>query len=116
VRVSLRPIEPMPIAEFDAADAADAAAELMVCCASKRWVARLVHARPFTTLERLLSESDATLRSLDWADIEEAVDAYRRLGVSTGARRPDNDAVAERQAVRSELGRTVRSRLTAAFV
>jgi 2-oxo-4-hydroxy-4-carboxy-5-ureidoimidazoline decarboxylase len=115
MRVSSGPMEPMPMAEFDAADAADAAAELMLCCASRRWVSRLVHARPFHTLDRLMSASDVALRTLDWPDIHEALAGYEHLGVTAVSARMGNDAVAERQAVRAELSRVVRTRLGALF-
>lgn len=72
--------EPIAVAEFDVADAADAAAELVPCCSSKRWVARVVHARPYGTLDRLAAASDAQLAGLEWVDVEEALAAHARIG------------------------------------
>jgi 2-oxo-4-hydroxy-4-carboxy-5-ureidoimidazoline decarboxylase len=68
------------MAEFDAAPSSDAAAELVPCCASRRWVAHLVKGRPYASLERLITASDDTLGRLDWADIAEALAAHPRIG------------------------------------
>lgn len=79
---------PIAVADFDAAPAADAAAELMPCCASRRWVSGLVSGRPYARLERLSAASDALLARLDWAELESALAAHPRIGerASTGDR------------------------------
>jgi 2-oxo-4-hydroxy-4-carboxy-5-ureidoimidazoline decarboxylase len=71
---------PIAVAEFDAAPAADAAAELMPCCASRRWVSSLVSGRPYTRLDRLTAASDALLASLDWSELESALAGHPRIG------------------------------------
>jgi 2-oxo-4-hydroxy-4-carboxy-5-ureidoimidazoline decarboxylase len=71
---------PIGIAEFDAAPAADAAAELVPCCSSKRWVSSLVKGRPYRTLDRLVAASDQTLGRLDWADLSDALASDVRVG------------------------------------
>ncbi len=79
ITVSAAEVEPIAVAEFDAAPAADAAAELVPCCASRRWVVRVVHGRPYRTLDRLVDASDAALATLDWSDLTEAVSAHSRI-------------------------------------
>jgi 2-oxo-4-hydroxy-4-carboxy-5-ureidoimidazoline decarboxylase len=71
---------PIAVAEFDAAPPPDAAAELVACCASKRWVAKVVKGRPYGTLGRLAAASDSTLSRLDWSDLSEALAAHPRIG------------------------------------
>jgi 2-oxo-4-hydroxy-4-carboxy-5-ureidoimidazoline decarboxylase len=73
-------VGPIAVAEFDAAPAADAAAELMPCCASKRWIAGLVSGRPYARLDRLTAASDALLARLDWSELESALAGHPRIG------------------------------------
>ncbi len=70
--------EPIGVGLFDAADAADAAAELVPCCASKRWVTRMVLGRPYGTLARLTAGSDAVIGQLSWPDLDEALAGQAR--------------------------------------
>ena len=88
--VSVDPAEigPVAVAEFDAAPAADAAAELMPCCASRRWISGLVSGRPYARLDRLTAASDALLARLDWSELESALAGHPRIGerASGGAR------------------------------
>lgn len=64
----------MPVTDFDRAEAADAAAELLPCCASRRWVSELVTGRPYHSLSGLAARSDAVLAELDWPDVVQALD------------------------------------------
>lgn len=73
-------VGPIAVAEFDAAPAADAAAELMPCCASRRWVSGLVSGRPYARLDRLTAASDALLAGLDWSELESALAGHPRIG------------------------------------
>jgi 2-oxo-4-hydroxy-4-carboxy-5-ureidoimidazoline decarboxylase len=73
-------IGPIAVAEFDAAPAADAAAELMPCCASRRWVSSLVSGRPYARLDRLTAASDALLAGLEWPELESALAGHPRIG------------------------------------
>lgn len=73
-------VRPIAIAELDAADVADAAAELMPCCASRRWISELVGRRPYGTFEALRAAADEVLAELDWVDIEQALSAHPRIG------------------------------------
>jgi 2-oxo-4-hydroxy-4-carboxy-5-ureidoimidazoline decarboxylase len=72
--------EPIAVAEFDAASSADAAAELIPCCASRRWVAQLVKRRPYGTLAGLTRSSTDVLGGLAWPDVLEALSAHPRIG------------------------------------
>ncbi len=71
---------PIAVAEFDAAPAADAAAELMPCCASRRWISGLVSGRPYARLDRLTAASDALLARLDWPELESALAGHPPIG------------------------------------
>lgn len=71
---------PVSVAEFDAAPVADAAAELLACCASKRWIAAVVAARPYRDLATLAATSSRTITGLAWPDVEEALAAHPRIG------------------------------------
>jgi 2-oxo-4-hydroxy-4-carboxy-5-ureidoimidazoline decarboxylase len=73
-------IGPIAVAEFDAAPAADAAAELMPCCASRRWISSLVSGRPYARLDRLTAASDALLAGLEWSELEAALAGHPRIG------------------------------------
>lgn len=72
------------VAEFDAAPVADAAAELLACCASKRWIAAVLAARPYRDLGTLAVMSDRTIAGLAWPDVEEALAAHPRIGQRVG--------------------------------
>lgn len=86
---------PIAVAEFDAAPAADAAAELVPCCASRRWVAQLVKDRPFGSLDRLVAASEATIAALSWPEVLEALAAHPRIGERAGG--ADREASWSRQ-------------------
>ena len=73
-------VAPVSIAEFDAVPVTDAAAELLPCCASRRWIGRIVSGRPYRSFELLAAASDAVLAQLRWSDIEEALAAHPRIG------------------------------------
>jgi hypothetical protein len=96
-------VQPIAVSEFDRVPVADAAAELLACCRSPRWISALVSGRPYGRLERLSARSDDVLGGLDDAEISDALaDAPVRDG---------GDPVADR----ALLSRIVRRRLAAAF-
>jgi 2-oxo-4-hydroxy-4-carboxy-5-ureidoimidazoline decarboxylase len=107
--------DPIAIAEFDRAPVADAAAELMPCCASRRWVSQLVSGRPYGRLDRLKARSDAILARLDGAELADAIAAQPGVLQDATRERAGNDPVAERELARSELTKIVRRRLAAVF-
>jgi 2-oxo-4-hydroxy-4-carboxy-5-ureidoimidazoline decarboxylase len=71
---------PITVAEFDDASPADAAAELVPCCASRRWVAQMVKGRPYGSLSALTRASADLLGRLGWPDVLEALAAHPRIG------------------------------------
>ena len=70
----------MSVADLDAASVPDAAAELLACCASKRWIAAVLAERPYRGLASLAATSDRVIARLDWPDVEEALAAHPRIG------------------------------------
>jgi 2-oxo-4-hydroxy-4-carboxy-5-ureidoimidazoline decarboxylase len=78
-------IGPIPVAEFDSAAAADAAAELMPCCTSRRWISGLVSGRPYARLDRLTAASDALLATLGWTELAAVLDSHPRIGERASA-------------------------------
>src|SRR5580704_10234048 len=73
----------VPVADLDRATAATAAGLLRPSCASARWIERLVSGRPHETLPALVAASDATIGTLGWPDIEQALAAHPRIGDRT---------------------------------
>lgn len=73
-------IGPIPVAEFDSAPAPDAAAELLPCCTSRRWISGLVAGRPYARLDRLTAASDALLAKLDWPELAAVLAGHPRIG------------------------------------
>ncbi len=70
----------VPVADLDRATAATAAALLRPSCASARWIERLVSGRPHGSRPALEAASDATISTLGWPDIEQALAAHPRIG------------------------------------
>jgi 2-oxo-4-hydroxy-4-carboxy-5-ureidoimidazoline decarboxylase len=107
-------IGPIAVAEFDSAPAADAAAELMPCCTSRRWVSGLVGGRPYARLDRLTAASDALLATLDWPELQSVLAGHPRIG----ERAPGSDRAGgwsrQEQAGTAGTAETVREQLAAA--
>jgi 2-oxo-4-hydroxy-4-carboxy-5-ureidoimidazoline decarboxylase len=82
----------VPVADLDRATAATAAALLRPSCASARWIERLVSGRPYGSRPALEAASDATIGTLGWPDIEQALAAHPRIG----DRPPSGDRGADR--------------------
>jgi 2-oxo-4-hydroxy-4-carboxy-5-ureidoimidazoline decarboxylase len=78
------------MADFDEVPVTDAAAELLPCCASRRWISQLINGRPYGSLDALVAASDAVLAGLDWPDLQEALDAHPRIGERTLAQRRED--------------------------
>lgn len=72
---------------FNALPRADAEAELLTCCASRRWVKAVVAGRPYASPEDLFAAAGKLARELDWPDVEEALAAHPRIGD-----RPEGDS------------------------
>jgi 2-oxo-4-hydroxy-4-carboxy-5-ureidoimidazoline decarboxylase len=65
---------------FNALPRAEAEAELLTCCASRRWAAVVAAGRPYGSAADLFAAADAAVRALDWPDVEEALSAHPRIG------------------------------------
>jgi 2-oxo-4-hydroxy-4-carboxy-5-ureidoimidazoline decarboxylase len=65
---------------FNALPRADAEAELLTCCASRRWAAAVAGGRPYDSTADLLAAGAEAVRHLDWPDVEEALAAHPRIG------------------------------------
>lgn len=85
-----RVVAPASMADFDEVPVTDAAAELLPCCASRRWISQLVNGRPYGSLAALIVASDDLLADLAWPDIEEALAAHPRIGERTLAQRRED--------------------------
>jgi 2-oxo-4-hydroxy-4-carboxy-5-ureidoimidazoline decarboxylase len=72
--------DPVPVADFNRAAAADAAGLLRPACASSRWARRLIDGRPYPSAAAVIAASDAAIGALSWPDIEEALAAHPRIG------------------------------------
>ncbi|UVS78092.1 2-oxo-4-hydroxy-4-carboxy-5-ureidoimidazoline decarboxylase [Actinokineospora sp. UTMC 2448] len=70
----------MIVKRVNAGDAVEARAELLACCASRRWAARVVAGRPYADLDALRAMSARVFEELAWADLLEAVSAHPRIG------------------------------------
>jgi 2-oxo-4-hydroxy-4-carboxy-5-ureidoimidazoline decarboxylase len=65
---------------LNALSRADAEAELLTCCASRRWAAAVADGRPYDSTAELLAAGTEAVRELDWPDVEEALAAHPRIG------------------------------------
>jgi 2-oxo-4-hydroxy-4-carboxy-5-ureidoimidazoline decarboxylase len=65
---------------FDVETEQEAEAELLTCCASRRWAAEVAARRPYNDLDTLRRVSDAALAALDWSDVLEALAAHPPIG------------------------------------
>lgn len=70
----------IPLADWNALSPAEAAGELLVCCAAPAWAAGMAAERPFPDRAAALDASDRLLAGLDWADLRLALDAHPRIG------------------------------------
>ncbi len=65
---------------FNALPRADAEAELLDCCASRRWAAAVADGRPYGSADDLFAAAGEAARALEWPDVEEALNAHPRIG------------------------------------
>jgi allantoinase len=65
---------------LNALGAAEAIAELLRCCGSRRWAERMADLRPFPSEEGLFQAADAVWNGLDDPDRIEAFEAHPRIG------------------------------------
>lgn len=65
---------------FNGLPHAEAEAELLTCCASRRWAAAVAAGRPYASADDLFAEAGRLARELDWPDVREALEAHPRIG------------------------------------
>lgn len=78
--------------ELNALSKEEAASELLKCCGSQRWAARLVEERPFHDVESLLRVSDRIWLGLDARDWLEAFGHHPKIGERKAAKAVSADA------------------------
>ncbi|EWC60938.1 2-oxo-4-hydroxy-4-carboxy--5-ureidoimidazoline (OHCU) decarboxylase [Actinokineospora spheciospongiae] len=59
-------------------------ADLLSCCASRRWAEQVAARGPFADLDDLVAASAEVLAGLDWSDVLEALAAHPRIGDRAG--------------------------------
>lgn len=64
---------------------AEARAELLKCCGSRRWASEMAAGRPFDTLDELMAEAGRVWQSLSEADWLEAFRAHPKIGEKKAA-------------------------------
>lgn len=73
------------LASLNSLPADEAAKELLQCCGSKRWAAKMVEARPFNTLAELITHANKIWWSLDRDDWLEAFRSHPKIGEKKAA-------------------------------
>jgi 2-oxo-4-hydroxy-4-carboxy-5-ureidoimidazoline decarboxylase len=58
----------------------EARMELLSCCGSRRWAARVSAGRPYADTAALLAAADTVWQQASQADVREAFDAHPRIG------------------------------------
>lgn len=88
----------MGVAEFNGLPAEAAEAGLRACNAAPRFVAEVAAGRPYPTAEALVERAQAVAEALEWAEVEQALEAHPRIGEQgTGDSRREQAAVATAQ-------------------
>ena len=70
----------MTLGRLNALSAADAEAELLACCGSRRWAREMAARRPFADVAALLAAADEVWWALGPDDWHEAFRAHPRIG------------------------------------
>jgi 2-oxo-4-hydroxy-4-carboxy-5-ureidoimidazoline decarboxylase len=68
------------LAQFNAAPAGQARAEMLACCASPRFAAALADGRPYRSASAAEDAANAAFDSMTWEDVREGLDAHPRIG------------------------------------
>ena len=68
------------LSQLNSLSPADAQAEFLKCCGATRWAKAMTDARPFTSLESLLTKADEIWQSLGETDRREAFRAHPKIG------------------------------------
>lgn len=92
------------LAAFNALSVAEAERELLTCCASGAFARHVAVLRPYRDLAQLTAVADATVRGLDWPDVDEALAAHPRIGErAAGQDRESNWSRQEQSGVEDHL-------------
>lgn len=70
----------LTLAQLNGLPPLEAVEQLRACCGSSRWVEAMVAARPFASVERLLSAAEGAWRATGPADWDEAFAHHPRIG------------------------------------
>jgi allantoicase len=100
------------VARLDALTGDDAARELLACCGSRAWADRVTAARPFGSLDAVLTRADAAWKELAEADVREAFLAHPRIGEREAAK--EQGAAARAWAAEEQAASTGAAEATAA--
>jgi len=68
------------LAQFNAAPAGQAAAQMLACCASPRFAAAMANGRPYPTAAAAEEAANTVFALMTWDDVREALDAHPRIG------------------------------------
>ncbi|MCK2220758.1 2-oxo-4-hydroxy-4-carboxy-5-ureidoimidazoline decarboxylase [Actinomadura sp. ATCC 31491] len=72
------------LAAFNAASPGEAEKELLACCASTAFAARVAAGRPYGDLPELMAAAGAAIAELGWPGVLEALAAHPRIGERPG--------------------------------
>ncbi|MEV1178335.1 2-oxo-4-hydroxy-4-carboxy-5-ureidoimidazoline decarboxylase [Nonomuraea sp. NPDC049784] len=76
---------PDTLTVFNARSPDGAEEELLTCCASRTFAAKVAALRPYRDLGELTAAADAAVRDLAWDDVLEALAAHPRIGERAAA-------------------------------
>jgi OHCU decarboxylase len=82
----------MTLDELNRRPSANAEAEFLKCCGSRRWATAMTGARPFADVDELLTKADRTWRSLSSEDWLEAFRAHPKIGEKKAAAAQSEEA------------------------
>jgi 2-oxo-4-hydroxy-4-carboxy-5-ureidoimidazoline decarboxylase len=71
---------PDTLSDFNARSPAGAEQELLACCSSRAFAAKVAALRPYDDLDELAATAEAAVRDLGWDDVLEALRAHPRIG------------------------------------
>jgi OHCU decarboxylase len=99
----------MQLDELNTLEAATAARELLRCCGSSRWAARMAESRPFADAGAMAGAADRAFDDLGAADWLEAFAAHPKIG--GGGSRSSDGWSGQEQARVAESANSTRQRL-----
>ena len=73
-------LRPGSFARWNAGSAADAARELLTCCASPMWAGEVVRGRPYPDSAAAIQAGAQAIEGLTWAEVLRALAAHPRIG------------------------------------